>query len=304
MFIQYIGELAGIGTSIAYAFGSTLFTISGRSLGASLINRTRLVFALLGVMLVHLVWFGSVIPDSAGFQPWFWLGISGLIGFAIGDGLLFQAFLLIGPRISMLIFALSPVLGAIIAWIFLGETLVAYDIIGIVITIAGIALVVTEKSNKVENEDTLGNPRAYHYGLLFAFGGAFCQALGNVFSKVGLANDFPPLSALVIRLMIATIIIWIFAVAQKQMRTSYSKLKTNPRAFVVLMGATLMGPIIGVWLSLISVQNTSVGVSSTLSSLTPVILIPIAYFVFGDKITKQAIIGTLLAVGGSTLLFF
>lgn len=304
MFTQYIGEFAAIGTSIAFAFGSTLFTLSGRSLGVSLINRTRLLMALIGVMLVHLIWFGSIIPDNAGFTPWFWLGISGLIGFAIGDALLFQAFLLIGPRISMLVFAISPVLGAIIAWIFLGETLAWLDILGIIITIAGIALVVTEKSEKSKNEDTPENPRAYVYGLLFAFGGALGQAVGQVFSKIGLANDFPTLSALVIRLMVATVIIWIIAIAQKQMVSSYRKLKTNPRAFWMLLAATLLGPIIGVWFSLIAVQNTSVGVSSTLSSLTPVILIPIAYFVFGDKVTKQAIIGTLVAVGGSTLLFF
>lgn len=304
MFIQYIGELAAIGTSIAFAFGSTLFTLSGRIIGSKLVNRTRLIIALIGVMLVHFLWFGDVLPNDAGFQPWFWLGVSGFVGLALGDGLLFQAFVMIGPRLSMLVFSLSPVLGAILAWIFLGETLGLQDILGIFVTVGGIALVVTERTEKPKNDETPDNPRYYIYGLLFALGGAFGQAGGQVLAKIGLANDFPTFSALLIRLIVATALIWALTIAQKEVVSSYHNLKANPRAVGMLIVAALLGPIIGVWLSLVAIQNSPIGIATTLSSLTPIFLIPIAYYVFGDKVTKQAVIGTLIAVGGSTLLFF
>ncbi|MEO1647138.1 MAG: EamA family transporter, partial [Chloroflexota bacterium] len=90
MFAQYIGEISVIGTAIAFAFGSTLFTIAGRAIGSPLVNRTRLVIAVLGVMLVHMLIYGEPIPFDAGFQPWFWLGLSGLVGLALGDAMLFQ----------------------------------------------------------------------------------------------------------------------------------------------------------------------------------------------------------------------
>lgn len=309
MFVQYIGELAAIGTSIAFAFGSTLFTISGRLIGSKLVNRTRLIIALLGVMLVHFLWFGDILPNDAGFQPWFWLGVSGFVGLAIGDGLLFQAFVMIGPRLAMLVFSLSPVLGAILAWIFLGETLGLQDILGIVITVGGIALVVTErtekpKDDKPKNDETPNNPRYYIYGLLFALGGAFGQAGGQVLAKIGLANDFPTFSALLIRLIVATALIWALTIAQKEVKSSYHNLKANPRAVGMLIVAALLGPIIGVWLSLVAIQNSPIGIATTLSSLMPIFLIPISYYVFGDKVSKQAVIGTLITVGGSALLFF
>ena len=304
MFAQYIGELAAIGTSVAFAFGSTLFTLSGRIIGSKLVNRTRLVIALLGVMLVHFLWFGDVLPNDAGFQPWFWLGVSGFVGLALGDGLLFQAFVMIGPRLSMLVFSLSPVLGAILAWVFLGETLSLQDILGIFITVAGIAMVVTERTGKPKNDETPDNTRHYIYGLLFALGGAFGQAGGQVLAKIGLANNFPTFSALLIRLIVATAIIWALTIAQKEVLSSYRNLRANPRAVGMLIVAALLGPIIGVWLSLVAIQNSPIGIATTLSSLTPIFLIPIAYYVFGDKVTKQAVIGTLIAVGGSTLLFF
>jgi drug/metabolite transporter (DMT)-like permease len=58
-----------------------------------------------------------------------------------------------------------------------------------------------------------------------------------------------------------------------------------------------------VWLNLVSVQNTNLGVSSTLASLMPIFLIPISYFVYGERITKQAIVGTFVAFVGVVLLF-
>lgn len=312
MFLQYIGEIAAIGTSIAFAFGSTLFTLSGRIIGSKLVNRTRLVMALIAVMLIHWIWLGKALPTDAGFQPWFWLGISGFIGLALGDGLLFQAFVMIGPRLSMLVFSLSPVLGAILAWLFLGENLSAQDILGIFITVGGIILVVTERTKKPTDEDTEEkpknaideNPRNYIYGILFALGGALGQAGGQVLAKIGLANDFPTFSALLIRIIVATTVIWALTIAQKEVMSSYHNLKANPRTIGMLVFATILGPILGVWLSLVAIQNSPIGIATTLSSLTPIFLIPIAYFVFGDKVTKQAIIGTLIAVGGSTLLFF
>lgn len=304
MFAQYIGELAALGTSISFAFASTLFTLSGRMVGSPLVNRTRLIIALIGVMLVHFLWFGDVLPNDAGFQPWFWLGVSGFVGLAIGDGLLFQAFVMIGPRLSMLVFSTSPVLGALLAWIFLGETLGWQDILGIVITMSGIAMVVTERTGKPKNKDAPDNSRTYIYGLLFALGGAAGQAGGQVLAKIGLANEFPTFSALLIRLVVATALIWSLTVAQGQVMSSYRDLKANPRALGMLMIAAILGPIVGVWFSLVAIQNSPIGIATTLSSLTPIFIIPIAYFIFKDKVSKQSLIGTLIAVGGSTLLFF
>lgn len=303
MFAQYIGELSAIGTAIAFAFGSTLFTIAGRAVGSPLVNRTRLVIAVLGVMLVHMLIYGEPIPFDAGFQPWFWLGLSGLVGLALGDAMLFQAFVMVGPRISMLLMALAPVIGAVLAWLFLDESLGWIAIAGIVITVGGIALVVTERDTSTKDKATPDEPRLFFYGVLLALGGAFGQGGGQVLAKVGLANDFPAFSALMIRLIIATVVIWAIAIAQGKVVSSYHDLKANPRALGMLTVAALIGPILGVWLSLIAVQNAPVGIATALSSLTPIFLIPIAYFVFGDKVTWQALIGTLIAVGGSILLF-
>jgi drug/metabolite transporter (DMT)-like permease len=58
-----------------------------------------------------------------------------------------------------------------------------------------------------------------------------------------------------------------------------------------------------VWLSLIAVQNAPVGVASTLTSLTPVFLLPLGWLFFKERITQRAVVGTALAVAGTAILF-
>jgi len=294
-----IGQLAALGTALSFAFGSTLFTFAGRLIGSPLVNRARLLVALPIVMLIHLIATGDLLPLDADSERWFWLGLSGIIGLVLGDASLFQAFVMVGPRISMLVMALAPIIAAIMGWLFLGENLAGQEILGIAITLAGIVWVILERSSATE---TL-TPRAYALGLLFAFGGAFGQAAGVVTSKLGLGGDFLALSGNLIRLSIATLTIWTFAALRFQVMSSFTKLRANPRAFMFLSGGAITGPVTGVWLSLIAVQLTPVGIASTLIAMTPIFLLPISRLVFKERITIRAILGTLVAFAGTALLF-
>lgn len=296
-----VGELAALGTSLCFSLSSILFTLSGREVGSLVVNRVRLLIAVLLVMLLHTLSFGLPLPIHAESQRWFWLGLSGFVGLALGDAFLFQAFIMIGPRLSMLMMALAPVLGAVLAWLFLGEQLTVVEILGIAITIAGIMLVVAERRGGSEVKP--GDNRRYIIGLLCGLGGAGGQAGGLVLSKIGLADGFPALSGNLIRLLVAMIVIWILTIANRQLISSYRTIRTNPRAMMLISGGALLGPVVGVWLSLVAVQNTNVGVASTLSSLMPIFLIPISYFAFKERVTKQAIIGTLVAFVGMVVLF-
>ena len=69
------------------------------------------------------------------------------------------------------------------------------------------------------------------------------------------------------------------------------------------MGGSLTGPFIGVWLSLISVQKAPLGIASTLMSLMPIILLPVGYFLFDERIGMRAIGGTVVAFVGTAILF-
>ncbi len=306
--LDHLGELAALGTSVCYSFGSMLFTFSGHEIGTALTNRARLLIALVFVIALHLITLGTLFPITEPMR-WFWLGLSGIIGFAIGDACLFEAFVRIGPRLSMLMMAFAPALSVVFAWIFLGETLTLADLLIIAVITAGIIWVVAERTESREEqaEDQAaakGDSRQHLIGILFGVGAATGQAGGFILSKIGLADNFPALSATLIRLLIATLVVWAISAVRRELGSSFRELRAHPRAFQAMVLASVLGPVLGVWLSLVAVQNISVGVSSTLSSLAPILLIPIGYFLYHEKVSRRAIIGTIVVIIASAFLFF
>ena len=308
---DHLGELAALGTSFLFSLTSIFFTYSGREVGSLLTNRARLLFAFGFILVIHWITFGQPLPTNAAPDRWLVLIISGLIGFVIGDGCLFQAFLLVGPRISMLMMAFAPALSVIFAWLFLGESLSPQELVIISVILLGIAWVVSERPKSVHGVDealpteldSKRDTRQHIIGLLFALGATVGQASGFILSKVGLANDFPALSGTLIRLVGAFVAIWLVSIVRGELASSATTLRRHPRATRYILMGSLVGPVLGVWLSLIAVQRSSVGVSSTLSSLAPIVLIPISYFVFRERISKRAIIGTVVVIAATAALF-
>ncbi len=298
---DYTGEIAGLLTSFCWSFTSIFFTLSGRLVGSPVVNRTRLLMALVMVSGVHYVSQGTVWPIYAEPERWGWMAFSGLIGFVIGDALLFQAFVVIGPRLAMLLMSLNPVMGALLAWALLKETLSGLEILGIALAVSGVAWVVSDRHNGSSLPDAA--PRTYLVGVLLGLGGALGQAVGYIASKQGLTDDFPALSGNLMRLIIATIVIWVLTALNGKVRAGFDAIRANPKALRFIFGGAVAGPFIGVWLSLVAVQNAPVGIASTLTSLAPIILIPLGYIFFRERITQRAIVGTLFALAGIAVLF-
>ena len=295
--MNYLGELAAIGSALAFAVNSGLFTAAGRRVGAGVVNRTRLLFAAFFAIISHWIFLGTPWPWDAEPEHWLWLGLSGLAGFVLGDAFLFQAFVWVGARISMLMMSLTPVIAALTAWLFLGESLTFWQIAGIALTLGGIAWVLWEGNGSQAAQDP-----NYVKGILFGLGGAIGQALGIVLAKNGMQGDISPLSGNFIRLFTATALMWAYTLFKRQGQDTFSRLAGEGRALCSTAGGAFVGPFLGVSLSLFALQNASVGVISTLMALSPVFLLPIGYFWFKERFGWRAVAGTLLAMAGVALL--
>jgi len=296
----YIGEIASLITSFFFSVGPTFFTLAGRLVGSVVVNRTRLVVAFFYLMIVHGLLYGSLLPLDAAPDRWFWLGLSGLIGFVLGDAALFQAFIVIGTRLTMLIFAVNPIIAALLGWLFLDESLSPTQILGMAITLIGIAWVMLERGNQTQRELT---PKAYASGILLAALAGAGQAGGAVTAKLGLYGDFPTLSGQIIRISTAAVAIWILTFLSRKARVTVQALRDQPKAVSYILIASFLGPFLGVFFSLLAIQHTQVGIASTLMSLQPVFLIPIGYYFFKETITVRAIIGTLVTIVGVAVIF-
>ena len=296
-----MGELAALATSLMWMFTSIFFTIGGREVGSTIVNRSRLLLAVVFLSLTHLLTLGTIFPVGVEPERYFWLGLSGIIGLVIGDAFLFQAFVMVGPRISMLLMALVPVISTFLAWVFLGETLGLWQLVAIGITVSGIAWVVLE-SPRQDDPHTITDPRHRLLGILAGLGGAFGQSFGLIAAKQGLAGDFPVLSGVLIRMVVAVIVIWAVTALRGNLRRTAILLK-NRKALLAVVGGSAVGPFIGVWLSLVAVHLAPVGIASTLMALAPVLILPIAHFFLHDRVGFRAVFGTVVALGGVAMIF-
>jgi drug/metabolite transporter (DMT)-like permease len=266
--------------------------------GSQVTNRIRLILALLYLIILNLILFREPLPFSAEPSRWIWLGLSGVIGLSLGDAFYFQSLVSVGPRLGSLLLSLAPIFGSIIAWVFFGEILTTLQITGIALALAGIGWVVV--SHKEPPDTPHGHTqRGVFFGVLAGLG----QAIGLVLSKQGMFGEFSPFQANAIRMLAATVFIWIWAAIQGEAGVTFKSMREKPQALRLIALGAFVGPLLGVSSSLFAVQHTEVGVASTLMALPPVIVLPISYFVYKEKIGWQAVAGTVLAIAGVAVLF-
>ena len=296
--MNYIGESAALATSFFFALTALIFTFTGRMVGSQTTNRMRLVFALVYLLILNSILFREPLPFSAESSRWIWLSLSGVIGLSLGDTFFFLSLVSLGPRLGSLLLSLAPIFGSIIAWIFFHELLTSLQITGIIVALAGIAWVV------MSHEEPPDTPHGHtRRGVFFGILAGLGQAVGLVLSKQGMFGEFSPFQANVIRMLAAVALTWIWTMFEGKAGATITALRENPAAVRLIALGALVGPLMGVSASLLAVQHAEIGVASTLMALPPVILLPVSYFVFKEKIGWQAILGTVLAIAGVAILF-
>lgn len=234
MIQAHLGEAAALVTTLCWAVTATSFELAGKKVGSLSVNYIRLVIGFVLISIFTFYTRGSFLPLDASSNEWIWLSISGFIGFFIGDLFLFQSYLEIGSRISMLVMATSPPITALLGYIFLREKLDYLDFLGMAVTLLGIAIVVLSKNPDDKNFKISHSIK----GLVFAFLGSLGQALGLIFSKIGM-GDYNPFAATQIRIISGFVGFSILFVFMNKWKSLWSALK-NPRAMTgITIGSIL-----------------------------------------------------------------
>ncbi|MCB2308373.1 DMT family transporter [Clostridium estertheticum] len=297
MFQSHLGEIAALATALCWTITAVSFEAAGKKVGSISVNLIRLVIAFILISIYNLFTRGMILPIDASSSAWFWLTFSGIIGFVIGDLFLFQAYVEVGARISMLIMSTVPPITAISGFLLMGEKITVLGLLGMIITIVGISLVILTK-NPGNKKVRLSHPIK---GLVYAFIGALGQAFGLVFSKFGMGS-YDPFAATQIRIIAAIIGFSIVISVLKKWSELIVAVKDR-RAMRYISIGSLFGPFVGVSLSLLAVQHASTGVVSTITSITPILLIPVSIIVFKERIAPREIFGAIITLLGISLLF-
>ncbi|MBW1641963.1 MAG: DMT family transporter [Deltaproteobacteria bacterium] len=299
--MPWTGELIAIATVFCWTISVQFFEAASKRVGATPVNIIRLAVALMLFSLLLFFRHGYIFPVNFPAHAWFYLSLSGVVGFFIGDIFLFKALVEIGPRVAMLIFSLSAPTAALIGWLFLDEIYVPHQWVGMFVTLFGVGIVILEKNQKASK---LKIRDISLKGVLFGFGGMFGQACGYVLSKTGMQTEsgyLDAFSATQIRAIAAFLCFLVFFTVTGKWGNVKAAVRNTTAVLFTAIGSAI-GPFLGVSLSLLVLHYLTTGVASTFLSLVPVFIIPFSIFLHKEHVSIRAVAGAVTAVFGIYLL--
>lgn len=199
-----IGETIALFVAVSWTATALFAEVASKRMGSLPLNTIRMTMSLL--LLAATLWLtmGVPWPRYADGGTWGWLALSGVVGYVIGDYCLMQGYILIGSRIGQLFMTLSAPTAAITGYLFLGEQMHWLAILGMVVTLSGIAMSILSASPQPLSQGEGHSPQQPASaspllgrgagvrlslpprGIFYASMAGICQGFGLVLSKIGL----------------------------------------------------------------------------------------------------------------------
>lgn len=287
-------------------------------LGENNVNFLRILFALLVMGLVAVLG-GSM---QLGQEAFGWFFLSGIIGFGFGDLSIFFALPRIGSRLTLLIVhcVAAPIAG-LVEWLWLGTTIAVMQVVAISVILGGVSVALFPERNKEDAEQ-----KRYVSGILFGLVAAMGQGMGAVMSRKAFAvldaetfsqesaeiSDFIFLGATsgFYRLLGGILIAGGFALVSR-FHTAWQTPPDRERccdsvcakARNIMLHA-MTGPVLGIICYQWALATTPSVIVQPIIAMTPLVVMPMTYFMEHDRLTRHAVIGSLIAVAGVVLLAF
>jgi drug/metabolite transporter (DMT)-like permease len=292
------GELAAMATALLWTLSTLAWTYAGKQIGALAVAFFRPVLAGIMLMSYGYLVYGRCLPSDAPIQAWLLMSLSGVAGFVLCDLCLMKALLLIGPRLSLLIFSLAPPISAIVSWVCIGDTLTWWRWGAMGVTLTGVVWVVLERPSHDKH------PHARRHrgqGVALALLAAFAHSIGYVLSKEGMYYYDDAVGATLIR-TIAALVSFLVLVTLWRRWPAMLAATRHTRAMGVLALGAAVGPFVGVVLSLVALQHAPTGVVATIIATMPVLILPFSILLYHEKVSLRAVGGALVAVAGIAML--
>jgi drug/metabolite transporter (DMT)-like permease len=295
MLVDFRGEIAALSAACIWAISSAIYAGFARQLPPTVLNLTKGVVAIAFIILT--LWLRGEGWAEIQQTDLLLLISSGVIGITIGDTAFFSALNCLGARRALLMESLAPPLAALLALIFLSEVLGWLAYVGIVLTVAGVAWVVVERTPEASTMKI-----HLKAGIAFGFIAALCQATGAALSRAALATtDVSPLWSSLVRITAGAVCLLLWMSWNRPSKGILYRLR-SPKLLILITATAFASTFIAIWLQQIALKYTATGIAQALSATSPLFVIPIAAWT-GDRITYRAVLGAVVALVGIWILF-
>jgi drug/metabolite transporter (DMT)-like permease len=292
-------DLFALGAAACWAVGSVTSVTPARHLGAFAFTRWRML------MVALMLW--AVVAVSGGwhdFSPDAWgvMALSGLVGIFIGDTALFAAMNRLGPRRAGVLFATHAMFSALLGFGLLEERMSLQALLGGILTLAGVMLAIVLGRHKEETHAWEADRGHVGAGVVLALLAALCQAVGSLIAKPVMNTQVDPVMASAVRVTAATCVHFVLLGIGLNIARAQQAPTLRVLAQTGLNGFIAMG--VGMTLVLLALENGDVGMVAILSSVSPILVLPLLWFQLGRSPAAGAWLGAALTVLGTALILW
>lgn len=285
-----------LGAAACWAVTGLLSAPQARHLGAIAFTRWRM--GLVFLMLLPVVVLGggwqTLSLSSLGV-----LALSGLIGIFVGDTALFACMNRLGPRRSSVLFATHAFFSVLLGFAVFDERIGLQAVLGGGLVVGGVMTAVALGAHKDESHALELVHGPWWKGVLLGLLAALCQALGSLLAKPVVAAGADPVAATLLRVAATCVAHFVLlwsgaAVARAQARVTWP--------VVVRVGLSgLVGMGLGMSLIMLALRHGDVGMVGILSSVSPVLVLPLLWWRLGRAPAAGAWWGAGLTVIGTVI---
>jgi drug/metabolite transporter (DMT)-like permease len=286
-----LGAVCALGAALAWSITSLLARSLMPHYGSVTINAVRSGIA--GVLLVLAVAVtdgpGALVAMSG--ATFLVLSFSIVAAIGVGDTVFFESTRAIGLGRAMTIATTYPVGAALLAAAFYGERLTTPIATGTLLTLGGVALIVSVRSGDE------ARPERLWFGVGTAVVASVAWAVSTVMMKTPL-GEIEPLTAQAVRLPLASALLFLTPWA----RGSAGALRTSGRGPLARMGALSLITAVSSVMFVASLKYAGVAIGAVLSSTAPLFALPLGVIFLGERVSPWTVVGALIAVGGIVVL--
>ncbi|MBL8583576.1 MAG: DMT family transporter [Rhizobiaceae bacterium] len=299
---MFVSEALAVGAATCIALSGMLISeLKGRVDVVRLARWQMLAaFAMTGAATLAVGGWQTLTPHTA-----LLLSVSGLFGIVIASTTYFAAIYTAGPRNTALLFALASPFSLLLGYAFLGETISLRQGLGVALVLAGIVLAIGiwRRPPVAAELPAVGTPPgpeargAPLLGIVLGVVTAFGQALGSLFARPAMAAGVEPFAAMAVRSGVAAVFFLLLALAPiAALRQPYRFRRGD---LTLALGSAFFGTGLGMSLLMAALATGNVGIVTTLSSMTPIVILPMVWLRSGVAPPRQAWLGAALAVAGT-----
>ncbi|MBI4608126.1 MAG: DMT family transporter [Candidatus Rokubacteria bacterium] len=287
----WVGALAALGSALTWAVISFLVRTLSPAFNSVTLNAVRTTVG--GGLLLLWIALTRGLGELAGVSPrnFALLAVSIAIATGLGDTVFFESTRTLGLARAMTVSMTYPLIAAILAAAILGEPITLRVAAGSLLTLGGLALIVSARGRESAAE------ARFWLGFATAALAALAWAVSVILLKAPLA-ELDATTAQAVRLPVAAALLWATPWtrgAAGQLRQSGAPVIRRMAWLGALTAASSVMFVAGV-------KYSGVAVATVLSSTAPMFAIPLGLFLLGERLVPAALLGSILTVAGIVVL--